>query len=760
MSNPPTRQIYLPNYKVNISVPASYSDEQITTAIQRNKILIERASPVVAQTHQYLLNALGKDDAGDGLTTPGLNITEKQARQKGIAPAVQSAQNASEYTHADQVALLRHYAAQRAINSANQHPHSAQIVQQAKARLLPTDRLTAINEKASQDLIKAVTTPVLNHALDYGAPGASQQLAQMKGYRAGLARGVLGFSSPVSLGLTAALGPIAAEPMGTKILLGALGAPAAVGAVNRVQAGDTGGALGELTAFGLPFLFHGAELAQRAKDAWDYHSGVRWMNRNLGVDFDVPEQTNFTPNADANAHGAEFHPNTAPTSGAVNYLVKAGHFTALPRVTSKLYIDSAVEDPIGLDTLSPLDKAVPTPFEQETSEQQTERWDHSDGFIDNNVMGDEQRHGSIVRYQPNLSRPLNNFTFWPSPSNAILPSGILSSGLSKVHPINSIIAKSSLPQLTTLSRTNELAKSLPIGMPKRLFDDILFQRSSDIYRVLHGGYAQTGFSQPLHEQTFVLPPPIENFIARQSPKTYQSNFLNIIDGAESEDENRTHFIQPSPFSNEVPLEHQKSIDSETNNQGKYNLYHVFNKERDEEEDLADLPMLRVKVNLTKAKGHLGKDWYDRYLKYVMYETPIKRYRLQTVLRGETLARAREYFKDFPEVLNSPIVPRDRLRDKVYGTVLDDDLSPSRHQIAINGRVALDPEDLIFVIVEEAVHIAQKLQEMEFDNSVPYEERLHEIQAKAAAQHITGYHSGEKYVRIRARLLWNGIVPTE
>ena len=181
MTNPPSRQIYLPNYKLNISVPPEYSDAQIDDAIRRNKTQIQQASPVFAQGQKYLQNALGPDDAGNGLHVPALGVTEQQARAQGLGPAIQAAQDASQYNQADQAALLRHYAAQKAINSANQHPNAALIVQQAQPDMLPTDRLTAIGDRATRAVSDVVNTPLLNYALDYGAPGASQQPDRMQG---------------------------------------------------------------------------------------------------------------------------------------------------------------------------------------------------------------------------------------------------------------------------------------------------------------------------------------------------------------------------------------------------------------------------------------------------------------------------------------------------------------------------------------------------------------------------------------------------
>ena len=176
MPNPPVRQIYLPNYKLNITVPSEYSDDQIEDAIRRNKTQIQQASPVFAQGQKYLHNALGSDDAGSGLQVPALGVTEQQVRALGLGPAMQYAQAASQYNHTDQLTLLRHYAAVKSINSANQHTNAAQIIQQALPNLLPTDRLTAIGDRATRAISDVVNTPLLRHALDYGAPGANEQL--------------------------------------------------------------------------------------------------------------------------------------------------------------------------------------------------------------------------------------------------------------------------------------------------------------------------------------------------------------------------------------------------------------------------------------------------------------------------------------------------------------------------------------------------------------------------------------------------------
>jgi hypothetical protein len=305
MTNPTNRQIYLPNYKLNITVPTGYSDQEIDNAIQRNKAQIQQASPVFAQSQRYLQNALGPEVAGDGLQVPGLGITEVEARAMGTGPAIQAARDATQYNHADQIALLRHYAAQKAINSANQHPNPTRIVQQAQANLLPTDRLTAIGDRVTGAVSDVLNTPLMNHVLDFGSPGASQQLDGMQGYGAGLARSVLGFSSPASLETMALLGPVAAEPMGTNLLLGAFGAPIAASAYQRAQSGDVAGALGELTAFGLPFAFHGVRLAQEAKSAADYRAGARWMDENFGIEPEPSSQPLLPPGLDPNVYEAE-----------------------------------------------------------------------------------------------------------------------------------------------------------------------------------------------------------------------------------------------------------------------------------------------------------------------------------------------------------------------------------------------------------------------------------------------------------------------
>ncbi|MCW3101084.1 MAG: phage head morphosis protein [Chthonomonadaceae bacterium] len=347
MPNPPTRQIFLPNYKLNITVPAEYSDDQIADAIQRNKTQIQQASPVYAQGQKYLQNGLGPDDAGNGLKVPGLGISEQQARTQGVGPAVQAAQDATQYNHTDQLALLRHYQAVRAINSANQHPNAAQIVAHAQANLLPTERLTAIGDRATRAVNDVVNTPLLNPVLDYGAPGASQQLEQMQGYGAGLARGVLGFSSPGSLGAMAVLGPVGAEPMGAKMLLGAFGAPAVSGAYRRAVSGDVGGALGELTAFGLPFALHVGRLAQEAKNAADYRAGARWMDANYGVDADPAAQPLLRPGPDPNIYEADFRPDRPTAPASADLALPLDRSAYLQRLPAAPDAQGLAVDPVG-----------------------------------------------------------------------------------------------------------------------------------------------------------------------------------------------------------------------------------------------------------------------------------------------------------------------------------------------------------------------------------------------------------------------------
>jgi hypothetical protein len=368
MTNPTNRQIYLPNYKLNITVPTGYSDQEIDNAIQRNKAQIQQASPVFAQSQRYLQNALGPEVAGDGLQVPGLGITEVEARAMGTGPAIQAARDATQYNHADQIALLRHYAAQKAINSANQHPNPTRIVQQAQANLLPTDRLTAIGDRVTGAVSDVLNTPLMNHVLDFGSPGASQQLDGMQGYGAGLARSVLGFSSPASLETMALLGPVAAEPMGTNLLLGAFGAPIAASAYQRAQSGDVAGALGELTAFGLPFAFHGVRLAQEAKSAADYRAGARWMDEDFGMEPEPSSQPLLPPGLDPNVYEAEIRqeqPST-PSLSSTDISLASGSSTDTPHIGIAMLRDGLRVDPADNVTRPTMESESPTPDSQET----------------------------------------------------------------------------------------------------------------------------------------------------------------------------------------------------------------------------------------------------------------------------------------------------------------------------------------------------------------------------------------------------------
>ena len=73
MPNPPTRTIYLPNYKVAVDVPSNYTDDMIDDAVRRNKATIQQQSPVY-QANQANIN--------QNLSSMG--VTEQQARAQGL----------------------------------------------------------------------------------------------------------------------------------------------------------------------------------------------------------------------------------------------------------------------------------------------------------------------------------------------------------------------------------------------------------------------------------------------------------------------------------------------------------------------------------------------------------------------------------------------------------------------------------------------------------------------------------------------------
>lgn len=126
----------------------------------------------------------------------------------------------------------------------------------------------------------------------------------------------------------------------------------------------------------------------------------------------------------------------------------------------------------------------------------------------------------------------------------------------------------------------------------------------------------------------------------------------------------------------------------------------------------------------------------------MSGVPEEEFALQDVLQGETLRKARRAFRKTPEVLQSPILFRDDLPDHIIGFTPEHTGSAqfpneSGYAIALNGRVRMDPADIVRVLAEEAMHVARKFKKRPFDYTLPYEQRLHEITAKRGARYLTG-----------------------
>jgi hypothetical protein len=682
-----TKQIYLPNYKVNITVPADYSGEQIDAAIQRNKAQIQKLSPVFVQSRTYLQNALGPEDAGDGVQVAGLGITEAQGRVQGVGPAVQSAEATAGYRDTDQRALLRHYAAQKAINSANQHPRSAQIVQKAQANLLPSDRLTAIGDRATRAVTDVIQTPLLNHVLDYGAPGASQQLEKMQGFGAGLARGVLGFSSPLSLGAMAALGPMAAEPMGAKMLLGAFGTPAVTRAYQQALSGDIGGAMGELTAFGLPIAFHGPRWAQEAINAAEYRAGGRWMDENYGVDADPLPLSLLPPGPDANIYDTDLR-HVQPASPFSTESLLPVEQTVDGRPTASSHgIESFPIDPTELRQ-QPSEPFMPASYTSTPSTVSSNlNSDYSSSTSYGSPMFNPQNR-SIVNYQPVPLMSANDLGNRPT-----------FTGL-----------KGMLQRTLTLVPSTPLHESLS-DSPLVPFADTQNPLSYD---------------QNRHPFSVMIPEPFANgrlpasFSEHDTPdeQVHKSTYVN----------DKRQKIAQKNFSAFIERQEQlASAPADSYNMAPEDNNDPFDRQRD----------IRWIVEETLAKGHLSDDWYHDYLRFVISEHAYFHTTLSEIFQGETLKRAEAHFKDYSQVLQSPVTLNDRLPNTIYGTVLPDENSPSGWKIVLNGRLALDPEDVIFIIAEEAVHIAQRLRGMEIDNSLPYEARPHEKEAKLVAHQMTG-----------------------
>jgi len=823
MSDPPTRQIYLPNFKVNVSFPAEYSDADVAEAIKRNKVEIQKASPVFVQGQKYLQNALGPENAGNGLLTPGLGINEQQARTQGISPAARAAQDATQYNHADQVALLRHYAAVRAINSANQHPNASQIIANARPHLLSSTQVTAIGDRATRAANDVINTPLLDQALDYGAPGASQQLEQMHGYGAGLARGVLGFSSPGSLGAMALLGPIGAEPMGAKMLLGAFGAPIVVNAYHRAQTGDIGGALGELTAASLPLAFHGAHWVQEAKNAADYRAGARWMDENYGVDADPPTPLFLSPSPDPNVYEAEFKPDRPTSNSSTTPVALPDRYGNTPQLTSfpppDGFIDELATEPRTLGSTMPIS------YGQRTGNLPTGVGSDRDlSFGANRLEGNTQNAGLIPSRSVfpvphyDMERLSGGYDLaadsgsLPNTSSAILTSGppstVLTISASETKGLSALLGEQHPFSMSTdqLFADGKTKANVLVTLPQLLALRNLAEQTTNMTGDELGSYSRPGFlkrlnataqnfsnmSEPLfldpHTSEFKEPsnpasilgslrafqPP--NFI----PTLHKRNQLYVNQGRNSANSNLAQInnipdlqsVKLGTASLDVPRrigddvegsygDKVYALDSRRKN-GLYeknraigrntNSYmpHVYSGNRgysldvtpkgDEDDDF-DYSKVRVVVEGTLAEGKLSERWYRKYMQYVVGDRLHFRTRLERVLQGETLERARHYFEEFPQILNSPVSLHEYLPDRGLGTVLENDLSPSKFEIAINGRLHMDPELITFIIAEEAEHIAQELRGMLFDYSKPYEERVHEILAKEMAFKITGLPDG-------------------
>ena len=835
MLNPSTRQIYLPNYKLNITVPTAYSDAQVADTIWRNRVQIQHASPVFAQGQQTIQNALGPQKTEDGLQIPALGITEAQARAQGIGPAVRAAQDASQYNPADQLALLRHYSAQKAINSANQHPNAAQILQLAQPNLLPTERLAAIGDRATMAMSNVVNTPLLNYALDYGAPGASQQLDQMTGYRAGLARGILGFSSPQSLATMAMLGSVSAEPMGANMLLGAFGAPALAGAYQRSQSGDPGGALGELTAFGLPFALHGVEFAQDAKNATDYRAGGKWMDDNLGVDADPAPQPLLPPGLDLNVYEADFQRNRPQIPSSTD---PTQPFTSRPPYTpytaSALLTDGTAVDPASNMVQQTIGPTVSKSYGQETIYLPTEPRQYSDLPDDYDALEPGKQanvvasYHSDIRPQRNVAMPspsvkdsvnpdVDDPTFSSAPLSEVLPlaptkvsltitSGeikALSELLGNQHPFSTAMDQvfegvtkadvpMTLPQLAALRNLAEQTTSVVGSGPVSYSRSALIKRINVAVRnfpnvsesanilPLTGQGGTDNVQQSISNTTRATPTanqsgslnPTERKPADGSVRLLQqsggsaltpvdvgtgglggvgghragsiSDSRNIEngqdiglhprpkqiypDGSEINTENINAIPASRPSVKQALVERRKIIESVTEFGGG-------------DEKQASLPSPRYDIRTTPAQGQLSRRWYKRYLKQVLMEQPHDYVRLQSIFQGETLERAKSYFEEYPQVLQSLVVLNEYMPNNLHGTISEDPTGKSGWAIDINGRLLYDPEELLSLIAEEAVHVMQKLSNQPFDFTLPYDERPHEIEAKKGALAITGQPYG-------------------
>ena len=148
----------------------------------------------VMQTHPQIVAARGKAlanaslaNAAQGLNLPtmqnaqGQTVLPPAVKQLGTVEATRQTDPNAAYTATDQVAMARHLAAVKALNSANQKPlaQRPQIQQQAQRNLLPPAKLQAITSRAASDVDRTINTPMITRPMDIGlpegAPGTFEQ---------------------------------------------------------------------------------------------------------------------------------------------------------------------------------------------------------------------------------------------------------------------------------------------------------------------------------------------------------------------------------------------------------------------------------------------------------------------------------------------------------------------------------------------------------------------------------------------------------
>ncbi|GEM_PF-4763003 len=95
-----------------------------------------------------------------------------------------------------------------------------------------------------------------------------------------------------------------------------------------------------------------------------------------------------------------------------------------------------------------------------------------------------------------------------------------------------------------------------------------------------------------------------------------------------------------------------------------------------------------------------------------------------------------------DILNTPVLLTDTLPNDeeivVLGCATFDLDSPNYAEILLNTHYQEDPADLVHTILEEVIHIHQYFRGDLFDNSLPYEQRPHEIEAKRIAEEIANF----------------------